>query len=101
MASILAIFILLADRAAEERHALDADIHLDEPSGHGRAGDVERSHVAAVKLAALAEDAVENGAAGLDEIDMFAVLVEDVDATARLRRYPEVALGVDLEAVGE
>src|SRR6187402_2322329 len=99
MASILAMRICvraLADGAAEERHALDADIDPDQPPGHCRAGHVDRPHVAAEQLSALAEDAVEDGAAGLDEIDRCAVPVEDIDAAARHRRDPEVAADVDL-----
>ena len=91
----------LADRAAEQRHAFDADIDLDQPAGHRRAGDVERSHVAAEERAALAEDAVEDGAAGLQEVDGLPFLSMTSTPPAADRGDPEVAVGVDLEAVGD
>ena len=61
-------------------------------AGHRRAGDVERSHVAAIERAALAEHAVEDRAAGLEEMQRLAVPVDDVDAAGGNRGDPEIAV---------
>src|SRR5580658_2813972 len=91
---------VLADRAAEQRHAFDADVDLEQPAGHRRAGDVERPHVAAIERAPLAEYAIEYRAAGVEEMQWLAVLVDHVDAARGDRGNPEAACGVDLPAVG-
>ena len=83
-----------------KRHAFDADVDLDQPAGHCRAGDIERAHIAAIERAALAEHAVEDRAAGLQEMQRLAVLVDHINAAGRNRGDPEVAVGVDLQAVG-
>src|SRR5580658_11329020 len=102
MASTLAIFILkvLPDRAAIERHAFDADVDLDQPAGHRRAGDVERPHVAAKERAPLAEHAIEYRAAGVEEMQWLAASVDHIDAAGGDRSDPEVALDVNLQPVG-
>ena len=62
--------------------------------------DVEWTHVAAIEQAALAERAIQDRAAGLQEIERLAVPVDDVDAAGSDRGDPEITLGVDLQAVG-
>src|SRR5580698_2955362 len=103
MASTLAICMgsnFLSDRAAEQRHALDADVDLDEPASHRRAGDVKRSHVAAIERAPFAEYTVEYGAASIEEMQWLAVPVDDIDAARSDCSDPKVAMSVDLQAVG-
>src|SRR5579863_5521930 len=101
MASTVAIFIFdsLPNRATKQRHAFDADIDLDQPAIHRRAGEVKRSHVAAIEHAPLAEHAVEYRAAGIEEMQWLAALVDDIDAAGGDRRDPEVARGVNLQTI--
>src|SRR5260370_13692658 len=73
---------------------------LHEAAGHSRASDVERPHVATIQGAALAEHAIEDGAARLDEAHRLAALVDDVESSGGDRGDPEISIGVYLEPVG-
>src|SRR6478672_11348179 len=88
-----------ADRAAEERHAGDADVDLDQPPAHGRRpGGIEDTEVADVERAA-AECAVQRHAAGVEKIHGRAILGDDVDTPGAHRRNPEIAVRIDLESI--
>src|SRR3954452_4271114 len=88
-----------ADRAAEERHARDTDVDLDQPPAHRRwPGRIEDTEVADVERAA-AKYAVQRYAADVEKIHGRAILGDDVDTPGTHRRNPEITVRINLEPV--
>src|SRR5690349_3084723 len=103
MASMRAIFMegTSADRALEQRHAGDPDIDLEQPPAHGgRAAGIEDAEIRDIERSA-AEDAVERHGLEIEEIHRLAIPGDDVDAAGADGGHPEIAVHIDLEAVGD
>ncbi len=112
MASTLTIFVMrrIPNRwRREERHTSNPYVHLDQPASHGRAGDVEGTHVAANSFPPLPKQQLR-WSAGLQEMQELAVGVVTSSApppaTAVIQKLPwasilETVRNMPLEAASK